>query len=509
MASAADIPPRLLMEGIEKRFGATAALRGVRLEVRPGEVHALVGENGAGKSTLMKVLSGACIPDAGRMELDGVPYRPANPFDARRRGVAMIYQELSLAPHLTVAENILLGVEPHHGPWVSRRRMRAEAAAALQQLGVEIAPDVEVRRLSPGKRQMVEIARALAVQARVVVLDEPTSSLSGKDCEKLFALIRRLKSQGISVVYISHFLEEVQEISDRFTVLRDGETVGGGETARTRPREIAAMMVGREVEELYPNAEPRFGESLLEIQGLAGRKKPQSATLTLRRGEILGIAGLVGAGRTELLRTIFGLDEVVSGRIRVGAYLGPASPQQRWRQGMGFLSEDRKKEGLALSLSIADNLTLPKLENLGPPGIVLPSRQAAACRRWIAALAIKCRSPWQSVGTLSGGTQQKVALARLLHADADLLLLDEPTRGIDVGSKAQIYRMIVDAAQADRTPGKRAKGILLVSSYLPELLGVCHSIAVMCRGVLGPPRPASEWTEHRLMLEATGQEESS
>ena len=507
MASVADTPPRLLMEGIEKRFGATLALRGVRLEVRPGEVHALVGENGAGKSTLMKVLSGALRADAGRMELDGQPYRPTNPLDARRHGVAMIYQELSLAPHLTVMENILLGVEPHHGPWLSRRRMRTQASAALEQLGVDISPDVEVRRLAPGPRQMVEIARALAVQARVVVLDEPTSSLSGKDTEKLFALIRRLKSQDISVVYISHFLEEVQEISDRFTVLRDGETVGGGVTGNTQPREIAAMMVGREVAELYPSAEPKSGEVILDVQGLAGRKKPQSASLSLRRGEILGLAGLVGAGRTELLRAIFGLDAVKSGKIRVGVYHGAGSPQQRWRQGMGLLSEDRKKEGLALGLSIADNLTLPKLQDLGPPGMVLPSRQAAVCRRWIDALAIKCRSPWQSVGTLSGGTQQKVALARLLYADVDILLLDEPTRGIDVGSKAQIYRMIVDAAQGEGTPGRRAKGILLVSSYLPELLGVCHSIAVMHRGVLGTPRPASEWTEHRLMLAATGQEE--
>ncbi len=508
MTVASIVPPRLLMEGIVKRFGATVALGGVYLDVRPGEVHALVGENGAGKSTLMKVLSGALMADAGRMELDGRPYDPKGPLDARRNGVAMIYQELSLAPHLTVTENILLGVEPHYGPWMLWRHAQAKASAALEQLGVDIAPNVEVRRLSPGQRQMVEIARALAVQARLVVLDEPTSSLSSSDVDKLFALIRRLKAQGISVVYISHFLEEVQEISDRFTVLRDGETVGRGETARTHPRELAAMMVGREMADLYPASVPRVGEVILEVADLMGSAKPQSASFRLRRGEILGIAGLVGAGRTELLRAIFGLDVVRSGKIRVGAYVGPGSPRQRWRQGMGLLSEDRKKEGLALGLSIADNLTLPKLSPLGPPGMILPSRQASATRRWIDALAIKCRSPWQRVGTLSGGTQQKIALARLLHADVDILLLDEPTRGIDVGSKAQIYRMIVDAAQGDVAVGRQAKGIVLVSSYLPELLGVCHSIAVMCRGVLGPPRPVSDWNEHRLMLAATGQEES-
>ena len=490
-------PPRLRMVDVHKRFGATVALAGVDLEVAAGEVLALVGENGAGKSTLMKVLSGAHKPDRGEMFLDGRPYQPRHPLDARRAGVAMIYQELSLARHLSVMENIVLGVEPTRGGLLDRRRVRQIARGALGTLGrPDIPLDAPVGRLSVAEQQLVEIGRAVAVGSRVLVLDEPTSSLTLADIRRLFDLVRRLKRDGHAVVYISHFLEEVKEISDRYTVLRDGRSVGGGATAGADTNHIVGLMVGRQVEDLYPRSYRTRGEAVLEVSGLAGVPKPAHASLTLHRGEVLGVAGLVGAGRTELLRAIFGLGRVRDGQVRVGAFGGPASPARRWAQGVGMVSEDRKGEGLALTMSIADNLTL---SSIGP--LTSPGRQGRAAVPWVGRLGVRCRSPHQAVGELSGGNQQKVALARLLHHEVDVrldvLLLDEPTRGIDVGSKAQIYRTIDELA-------RRGKAVLMVSSYLPELLGVCDRVAVMCRGVLGPARPVAEVTEHQVMLEATG-----
>lgn len=500
-----DVPARLRMQGVHKRFAATVALAGVDLQVGPGQVLALVGENGAGKSTLMKILSGAHRPDQGRIWLDGAPFDPRSPIDARRAGVAMIYQELSLAPHLSVVENVLLGVEPGAGPLMGWKEARQVAADAMRQLGrPDIPVDVPVRRLSIASQQLVEVARAVAVGCRLLVLDEPTSSLTRQDIRLLFDLIARLKRQGISIVYISHFLEEVKEVSDVFTVLRDGKTVGSGITAEVPIDKIVGMMVGRDVEDLYVRSRRTPGEEVLRVDDLAGDPKPVSASLALRRGEVLGIAGLIGAGRTELLRAIFGLAPVRNGQVRIGAYVGPASPARRWSQGLGMVSEDRKAEGLAVGLSIADNLTLPQLDGLGLPGFVFPSRQESAAGRWIERLGIKCRSPRQPVRALSGGNQQKVALARLLHHEADVLLLDEPTRGIDVGSKAQIYRLIDQLAAGDPASGRSPRAVLMVSSYLPELLGVCDRIAVMCRGRLGPPRGVAETSEHQIMLEATG-----
>ncbi len=493
------------MVGVRKAFGATVALGGVDLEVRAGEVHAIVGENGAGKSTLMRVLAGALAPDAGRMWLDGQPYRPRDPADGRRAGVAMIYQELSLAPHLSVAENILLGMEPMLGPFVRRGALRRRAAEAIRQVGhPDIPLDARVPSLSIAEQQLVEVARSVAIGCRVLVLDEPTSSLPQEDVEKLFALVRRLKTEGTAIVYISHFLDEVRQISDRYTVLRDGLTVGGGPTAEASLDQIVAQMVGRQVSELYPRSTRTPGQAVLELADLAGVSLPRSASLTLHRGEVLGIAGIIGAGRTELVRTIFGLDRVRSGKLRVGAHVGPASPARRWAQGIGLVSEDRKHEGLAVNLSIADNLTLARLNCLGPAGLVRPRRQDRAASRWIDRMAIRCRSPRQRVGDLSGGNQQKVAIARLLHADVDVLLLDEPTRGIDVGSKAQIYQLIDGLAAGDPTVGREPRAVLIVSSYLPELLGVCDRIAVMCRGQLVQTYDARRVDERRLMADATG-----
>jgi ribose transport system ATP-binding protein len=380
------------------------------------------------------------------------------------------------------------------------RRIAEDALAQLDH--PEIRPDVQVRRLSVAAQQLVEIARAIALGSTVIVFDEPTSSLTQQDVERLFSLIWKLRARGLAIVYISHFLEEVARISDRFTVLRDGAVAGRGATAQTPTAQIIRMMVGRDVTDLYARSVRLYGEVVLETQDLAGADKPEWASLSLRRGEVLGIAGLVGAGRTELIRTIFGLRRVARGELRVGCYVGPYSPARRWLQGVGMLSENRRDEGLAVSMSVADNMTITRLTGLGPWGLVSRSRQNDAARRWIERLPIKCLGPEQRASDLSGGNQQKVALARLLHHDADILLLDEPTRGIDVGSKAQIYALIDELACGSE--GCSPKAILMVSSYLPELLGVADRIAVMCRGVLGPARDVEEYDEHALMLEAVG-----
>ncbi|RYE58702.1 MAG: sugar ABC transporter ATP-binding protein, partial [Rhizobiaceae bacterium] len=472
---------------------ATIALDGVDLQVGAGEVLALVGENGAGKSTLMKVLSGAHPPDEGEMTLDGELYAPKNPLEARQSGVAMIYQELSLAPDLSVAENILLGVEPNKGGWLKRGEMQATAREALGAVGLShVSPNTVVSLLSVAERQLVEIARAIALKSRVLVFDEPTSSLTQSDIARLFDLVKSLKAQGQAIIYISHFLEEVRELSDRFTVLRDGKSVGSGETASVNNDQIIAQMVGRSVEDLYPRSPRTPGEVALEVKGLAGVTRPNSASLELRRGEVVGIAGLVGAGRTEFLRAIFGLDAITKGEVKICQYSGAAAPAQRWNQGLGLVSEDRKIEGLALELSIAENLTMTRM-----PAFFSPAKRDQISREWADKLFVKRRDVTQSIGDLSGGNQQKVAIARLLYHGCDVLLLDEPTRGIDVGSKAEIYRVIDSLALEGRA-------ILMVSSYLPELLGTCDRIAVMCRGVLGPARPVAQVTEHSIMLEATG-----
>ncbi|MEC7520982.1 MAG: sugar ABC transporter ATP-binding protein [Myxococcota bacterium] len=482
----------LSMERIRKRFGPVVALAGVDLEVGRGEVHALVGENGAGKSTLMKVLSGAHAPDDGRMTLDGVAYAPRRPVDALRAGVAMIYQELNLAPDLTVAQNLVLGRERSRLGVVSADPRVDRALAVLDH--PDLAPDRPVRELGPGARQLVEIGRALVGEAKVVVLDEPTSSLSAAESEKLDAVIRALRARDVSIVYISHFLEEVKRIADRYTVLRDGETVATGRVADTEIAAIVEQMVGRSLGEAYPRVPHEPGEPLLEVSALSGRERPEGASFTLRRGEILGIAGLVGAGRTELLRALMGLDPVRRGRVTIGGDVdGGAGVRRRIAQGLGLVSEDRKEEGLALDRSIAENLTLSR--PVARLGWIDRRLRSAVTKKWSARLAIKMDAAEQPVGALSGGNQQKVAIARLLHQEAELLLLDEPTRGIDVGSKVEVYRLIGELAA-------QGKSVLMVSSYVPELLGVCDRVAVMHRGALGAPRPVSEWTEVEILDEA-------
>jgi ribose transport system ATP-binding protein len=494
--------PRLDMRNVCKRFGATVALADVSLAVQAGEVHALVGENGAGKSTLMKVLSGAVRPDAGQIGLDGEPFVPADPLAARAAGVAMIYQELNLVPHLSVEQNVTLGVERHTAGVIRPAAQRRRIADILARLGrADILPETPVQRLSAAERQVVEIARALLADARVLVMDEPTSSLGLADIEQLFAVIGRLRAEGVAIVYISHFLEEVQRVAQRFTVLRDGRNVGTGAMAEVTLGRLVELMIGRRLDQMFPRVAHEIGAPILEVRQLTGRRLPLAVDLTLHRGEILGLAGLVGAGRTELLRCLYGLDAVRAGDVRVATIAGgKAAPAKRLAQGVGLLSEDRQAEGLALSRSIADNITLSRLGPLARWGWFRPRVVRRAASGWIQRLDIRARSPDQRVRDLSGGNQQKTALARLLHHGVDVLLLDEPTRGIDVASKAQIYQLIGELVA-------RGKAILMVSSYVPELLGICDQIAVMHRGRLGPARPAQDWTEHAIIsVAASGKE---
>jgi len=487
----------LSARGLSKSFGLTPVLRNVDFELKSGEVRALLGENGAGKSTLIKIFSGALKPDSGTMLVDGQPYCPETPLEGRKKGLAVIYQELNLAPHLSVEENIMLGQEEKRLGFVDRKKNREKIKQVLSFLNhPEISPDTPVWKLPIGARQVVEIARALVSEARILIMDEPTSSLSQEDSRRLFEIIRRLKTEGVGLIYVSHFLEEVREVADTFTVLRDGEVAGTGEMARTSVEQLISLMIGKRLEELYPEPNFQLGEVVLKVENLRGQKMSSPVTLTLRRGEILGVAGLVGSGRTEFLRTVFGLDRLKDGLVIIsGQEFRPRHPRESIVKGLGFLSEDRQAEGLALKMNIADNLTLSRLDFYSRYGFLDQRKQKESARQWVSQLGIKARSPEQPVWTLSGGNQQKVALARLLHQQAEVFLLDEPTRGIDVLSKAHLYELIVELS-------KKQKAVIFVSSYFPELLGICQRIAVFYRGELVEVRERGQWSEETLMKAA-------
>jgi ribose transport system ATP-binding protein len=497
----------LSLTNIQKRFGPTIALDGVNLDLLPGEVHALIGENGAGKTTLMNIVAGTLQPDRGEMEIDGRPYVPQRPIDARDRGIALIHQELSLCPHLSVAENIMLGREPSQLGYLNRSALNARTQQVLSTFShPHIRPETRVADLSVAARQIVEICRCMAAEARILLMDEPTSSLQRADVVRLFELIRALRNEGFSIIYISHFLEEVREIADRFTVLRDGRSVASGEIGSVTDEDLITQMVGRPVQNLFPKrAQPaKQMENALEITDLSAPPGLQRASFTLRRGEIFGVAGLMGSGRTQLVRAIFGLDEVRSGTISLQGKTFSAQrgqPAMRLSQGVGYLSEDRKAEGLGITLSVADNVTVTRFNSCSRWGWLNLSKQQQLAADLIKALGIKARSAFQQVKSLSGGNQQKVALARLLHQDADVLLLDEPTRGIDIGSKVQVYETIAQCANS-------GKAVLMVSSYLPELFGMCDRLAVMSRGRLSASRSIHEWTPESVMQAAIGSGET-
>lgn len=493
-------PPilRLDMRDVRKRYGATIALNGVDLKVAPGEVHAVLGENGAGKSTLMKILAGAVQPDSGFIAVDGRPVALRHPREARNFGVAMIHQELCVAPHLSVEANLALGAEDHALGVLRMRDLRSRATGAFSRLGrPDIRLHARVGSLAPGSRQIVEIARALVRDARLLILDEPTSSLGLHEISRLLDVIATLKSQRVSVIYISHQLDEVMQVADRFTVLRDGRVIRSGEMRQTTGAELVECIVGEQTSDLsqHPSRGSTGGSAPgLVIRGVSGRTLPADANLRLSPGEVLGIAGLVGSGRTELLRAVFGLDLLYRGDVVVGGRpIRKPTPARMLRHGVGLLSEDRAHEGLALNMSVAANVTLGGLADVSSRlGVINGRAEREAACRLIDVLQIRTRTVSQPVRELSGGNQQKVALARLLHRDVQCILLDQPTRGIDVAARAQIARVIGKLAAV-------GKSIIVVSDSASELLEMCDRVAVMRRGRLVATRRSNEWDVQSLL----------
>ena len=486
------------MKNIHKAFGATKALQRVDLQVDRGQVHILVGENGAGKSTLMKILTGVHKADEGEVLFQGEPFTASHPKEALHAGIAMIYQEFNLALDLPVHSNIFLGHEQRSTGVVLARDQREAAREIFERLDVEIDPDTPVRHLGVAQRQLVEIARALSVDTRLIIMDEPTAALSEREAKKLFETIRSLREQGVGINYISHYLEEFGEIGDVYTVLRDGENVGYGEMASATPDDLIQMMVGRKIEDLYPKHKHTLGKVLLTVENLRSPNGTERASLEVRAGEIVGVAGLVGAGRTEMMRALFGLDPGQVDELQVqGVTVIPPTPRKLLRRHVGLLSEDRAGEGLIQKMTVGFNITLSVPRKVSRFGIVSYRKCHELTSRLIDEVGIKAESPDQSMNQLSGGNQQKVAIARLLGADTVIPLLDEPTRGIDVGSKVEIYRLIDALAN-------EGKGVVMVSSYLPELFGMCDSLYVMARGRLSRKYPIDEIDADGVMALATG-----
>jgi ABC-type sugar transport system ATPase subunit len=490
----ASATPLLAVAGITKRFPGVLALDGVDFSVRAGQVHALVGENGAGKSTLLKVIAGAERPDSGSLVVDGTPVSFSAPRDALRMGLTVIYQELSLVPALGADANIFLGQEPARHGVLDRHATAARAADALRALGADFDPATPARDLSVAEQQLVELARALARDARLIALDEPTAALSHLETERLFAQIRRLTGRGIGVVFVSHRLEEVRRIADEITVLRDGRRVFTGPATSVNDAALIRHMVGRDVEYArVPPAAPAPGPTLLDARGLGRRPAFADVSLVLRRGEIVGLAGLVGAGRTEVARCIAGADPLDEGTMLLsGAPYHPTSPREAINRRVVYLPEDRKTQGLVLGLSVRENVTLPTLARFARWGVVRGERERTAAAQQVSAVELRPPEIEREAGTLSGGNQQKVVLAKWLLADADVLLFDEPTRGVDIATKTELHRVIRALADA-------GKAVLVVSSELSEVLALADRIVVMREGRVSGELTAAEATAERIL----------
>ncbi len=491
--------PVLSLRGIRKAFPGVIALDGVDLELMAGEVHVLLGENGAGKSTLMKIISGAVQRDAGEIAIDGVAVELNGPRHAQALGIGIIYQEFNLIPHLTAAENILLGREPKLLPGViDQRRLVRAAQQQLDDLGVTLSAGERVCRLSVAQQQMVEVAKALSLNARVLIMDEPTSALTNQEISELFEAIRRLKARGVAIVYISHRMEELFAIGDRVTVLRDGRHVGTRAIGETTMGELVRLMVGRDLNEHFPKQRAAVGAEVLRVEHLERKGVLHDINLSLRRGEVVGLAGLMGSGRTELARALFGADRIDSGRILVrGEERAIRSPRDAIALGLGFLTEDRKQQGLVLVLSVQENICLPSVSRLSRAGCMQPAQETQMTAKRIAELRIKTPGPQQRVVNLSGGNQQKVVLGKWLCTEADILIFDEPTRGIDVGSKVEIYQLMNQLAA-------RGAAILMISSELPEILGLSDRILVMNAGRIAGEFTAADATQEKLLAAALG-----
>ncbi len=489
----------LAMDNISKSFPGVRALDDVTLHVRAGEVHALVGENGAGKSTLMKILTGALPKDSGAIRLDGVPVAIQNPAHALALGISMIHQELTLIPYLTVGQNVYLGREPllplGRIDW---KTLYDRADQQLQRMRMELDPHVTVADLPIAQQQMVEIAKALSLKARLIVMDEPTSSLTERETASLFDLIRSLKQQGVTIVYISHRLEEIFDIADRVTVLRDGKNVGTYPVAEATPAELVRRMVGRDIQEMFQKKAAEKQNVVLEIKHLSGAGCLRDISLQLRRGEILGLAGLVGSGRSTLSRVLFGAERAAQGELWVeGQRVTIDSPETAIRNGIGLVPEDRKSQALFLNMAVEANIVISALPELARAGVVDSGRAHALAREYSEKLDIRTPSLRQLTKHLSGGNQQKTVIARWLTLHPRILILDEPTRGIDVGAKAEIHALMSQLAQ-------QGVGILMISSELPEVLGVSDRILVMREGRVVGEFARGEATEGKIMLAATG-----
>lgn len=491
--------PLLEMRGIAKSFPGVRALRGVDLSARAGEVLALVGENGAGKSTLIKVLAGAHRPDAGTIWIDGHQAHIRRPVDAQRLGVAVIYQEFNLVPALSARANLFLGQEPSRIGFVRRQEELRRARDLFARLGVELDPEAPCRRLSVAQQQVVEIAKALARRARLLVLDEPSATLTTAEVERLFGILRELKAQGLALIYISHRLEEIFAIADRVTVLRDGSHVVTRPIGQVTRNRLIEWMVGRKLEQEFPKRLVCLGPERLVVQHLGRGRKVRDVSFSIRAGEVLGLTGLVGAGRTETARLLFGVDRPDAGRIELdGRPLRVRRPRDAIRAGIGFLPEDRKAQGLVLQLSARENFGLPNLARLARFSFVPRRRERAAFASYIDRLRLKLPHPEQRARHLSGGNQQKLVLAKWLERHCEVLIFDEPTRGIDVGAKLEVYQLINRLAA-------QGKAVLMISSELPEVIGMSDRILVMHEGrIVGEVRDVARATQEQILALAVG-----
>lgn len=488
----------LKVEGVSKRFPGVLALNRVNFDVQPGEVHVLLGENGAGKSTLMNILSGLYRMDEGHMVLKGSSYEPKSPRDAMSHGVGIIHQELQLVPYLSAADNIFLGEELGSPVRLNKAAMKREATGILRSLGMEIPVTRAVSTLGIAGQQMVEIAKTLRRKVDLLILDEPTATLSDREVERFFQAVRSMKEAGVGIVYISHRLEEIPQIGDRVTILRDGSTIGTMDVATSDHNDWVRMMVGRDLDQVYPKANASQGQEVLRVEKLCSQGHFKDVSFTLYEGEVLALAGLVGSGRTEILRAIFGADSFDSGDIWVyGKKVKIRHPADAVRLGLGFLTEDRKSQGLILDASVQDNVTLPILKQLLRRFVVDQTKARTIALSYCQRLSIKTPSITQAVGLLSGGNQQKVVLSKWLAVGSRILMIDEPTRGIDVGAKSEIYQLIAGLVEA-------GWAVLMVSSEMPEVLGVADRILVLNEGTLQAELSRAEATQEKIAQYAMG-----
>jgi ribose transport system ATP-binding protein len=490
--------------GINKSFPGVQALSGVDFDLRGGEVHALVGENGAGKSTLARIIAGVETAECyegqgGGMFLDGQVYQPGGRADAEAEGVRMVMQELHLVANLTVAENIFIEKLPSRFGFVNYGELNSAAREIMKKVGLgAVEPSVAVRQLGVGQQQMVEIAAGLSRRCRILVLDEPTASLTDKEIELLFAQIRKLKDKGVGIIYISHRIEEVIDVADRVTVLRDGKVIATRSTSELSLNDIIRMMVGRDLEHEQLRGAGEAGEVALSVVGLTLGDKVKGVTFEVRRGEIFGFAGLMGSGRTEMVRAVFGADRAEGGEIYLGGGKEPVKirkPRDAVRNGIALLTEDRREQGLLLRLAVRANISLVRLCDVSRLGWINTSRERSVAGEYVDALSVRCSSTEQTVGELSGGNQQKVVIAKWLYRDSEVLIFDEPTRGIDVGAKFEIYHMLGDLAE-------KGKAVIVISSDLKELMAVCDRIGVMSAGRLVATFDRDEWSEEKIMSAA-------